>query len=196
MSPNMGGVPSLAHDSRVRPHSTISIELMHTIRLIVILALLALQTRVALRTDTDSLSRLDERDFRSNTECRPNDLCISCQLPALPLTCIQLKTNGWKKEHTMPNTQREMLFPPPSRNSMQITRTDPTSLDLDIDIVVPKRLGLKLIQLKLSPVLRILDLEALESIWVHHFAFCSFSITTSILQINKCLRNGSILREK
>lgn len=78
----------------------------------------------------------------------------------------------------MPNTQREMLLPPPSRNSMQITRANPTSLDLDIDIVVTERLGLELVQLELSPAFRVLDLEALECIWVNHFVFV-FSITTN-----------------
>jgi hypothetical protein len=78
MSPNVGRISSLAHDSRIGPHGTVSIELMHTVRLIVILALLALQTRVTLRANTDSLSRLDECDFRSNTERCSNNFCFSC----------------------------------------------------------------------------------------------------------------------
>jgi len=61
-----------------------------------------------------------------------------------------------------------MLLAPPSRNRMQITRANTTSLDLDIDIVVTERLWLELIELELSPVLRILDLKALESIWINH----------------------------
>ena len=68
----------------------------------------------------------------------------------------------------MPNTQREMLFSPAARNGMQITRTNTASLDLDIDIVVAKRLGRELIQLEISPVLRILDLKAFERIWINH----------------------------
>jgi hypothetical protein len=80
----------------------------------------------------------------------------------------------------MSNTEREMLLPPPSRHSMQITRANPTSLDLDIDVVVTERLGLELVQLELGPVLRILDLEALKSIWVNHFAFSS----AQLLQIS------------
>jgi hypothetical protein len=177
MSPNVGRISSLAHDSRIRPHGTVSIELVHTIRLIVILALLALQTRVALRANTDSLSRLDECDFRSNAECCSNDLCFSYQLPTLALPFLpSIENEAPERRRTMPNTQREMLLPPPSRNSMQITRANPTSLDLDIDVVVTERLGLELVQLELSPVLRILDLEALERIWVNHFAFSSFQL--------------------
>jgi hypothetical protein len=86
MSPNVRGISSLAHNSRIGPDGTISIELMHTVRLVVILALLALQTGVALRANTNSLSRFDECDFRTYTERRANDLCFSCQLPTLPLT--------------------------------------------------------------------------------------------------------------
>jgi hypothetical protein len=52
---------------------------------------------------------------------------------------------------------------------MQITRTNTASLDLNIDIVVTKRLRLELVQLEIGPMLRILDLEALERIWVNHF---------------------------
>jgi len=84
----------------------------------------------------------------------------------------------------MPNTQWKMLLPPPSRNSVQITRTNPTSLDLDIDIVVTERLGLELVQLELSPVFRVLDLEALERIWVNHFVLSS-QLPQSTLQSNK-----------
>lgn len=76
MSPDVRRISSLAHDSRVRPHCTVSIELMHTVGFIVVLALLALQTRVALRANSDSLPRLDERDFGSNTECCTNNLYI------------------------------------------------------------------------------------------------------------------------
>jgi hypothetical protein len=53
---------------------------------------------------------------------------------------------------------------------MQITRTNPTSLNLNINIIITKRLGLELIELEIGPVLRILDLEASERIWVNHFA--------------------------
>jgi hypothetical protein len=77
MSPNMCRISSLAHNSGIRPHGTISIELMHTVRLVILFALLALQTRVALRANSDSLSRFYERNFGAYTECRANNFCFS-----------------------------------------------------------------------------------------------------------------------
>jgi hypothetical protein len=68
----------------------------------------------------------------------------------------------------MSDAKREMLFSPPSTNSMQITCANTTGLDLNIDIKVTKWLGGKLIQMELRPFLRVLNLEAFERIWVHH----------------------------
>lgn len=76
MSPNMRGIATLTHNSRVGPHGTISVELMHAIRLVIRLTLSALQTRVALCPDTDPLTRLNESDFRSNTKCSADDFCF------------------------------------------------------------------------------------------------------------------------
>ena len=69
----------------------------------------------------------------------------------------------------MPNTQWEVLLAPAARDRVQITGTNTTRLDLDIDIVVTERLGLQLVQLEIRPMLRILDLEASERIWINHF---------------------------
>ena len=145
---------------------------MHAVRLIVVLALLALQTRVALRANANSFSGLDERDFRSNTECCANDFCFLCQLPTSSHSHshshLGNKRGTLDGKHTMSYTEREMLLAPSSRHGMQVARTNTTSLDLDIDIVVAERLGLELIELELSPMLGILDLEALERIWINH----------------------------
>jgi len=183
----------LAHNSRVGPHSTIGIELVHTVRFIVIFALLALQTRVALRANADSLSGLDECDFWSNTERRANNFCFSCQLPTSS-NSYSTKMRTLDGKHTMPYTERKMLLPPPSRYGMQVARTNTASLDLDIDIVVAEGLWLELIELEISPMLRILDLEALEGVWINHL---EQSITTSILQLlASSLRERASLREK
>ncbi len=61
-----------------------------------------------------------------------------------------------------------MLLPPSPSNGMQIAGANSTRLDLDIDIVVLKRLRLEVIELELAPVLRVLDLEALEGVGVNH----------------------------
>jgi hypothetical protein len=50
---------------------------MHTVRLVILLALLALQTGVALRANTDSLARFNERDFGAHAECCSNNFCFS-----------------------------------------------------------------------------------------------------------------------
>jgi len=72
----------------------------------------------------------------------------------------------------MPNAKREMLLPPPATYSMQIAGTDTTRLDLNIDIVVAKRLGRELVQVEFRPLGGVFDLKAAEGIWVDHFDFC------------------------
>jgi len=67
------------------------------------------------------------------------------------------------------NTQWEMLLSPSTADSVQITGANTTSLDLNINIEIAKWLWSQLIQLEIGPVLRILNLEALESVWVNHF---------------------------
>lgn len=105
----------------------------------------------------------------------------------------------------MPNTKRKMLLPPPPRNSMQITRTNPTSQDLDINIIIPKRFRHDLIQLEISPVLWILDLEAVESFWVDHLAllnrvfqvrFCLTDTINSILKLTNLQKNLKVKEKK
>lgn len=75
MSPHMRRIPSLRNNPRIRPHGPIRIQLMPTIRLVIILALATLQTRVRLRSHADSLARLDERDFGPDAESRADDFC-------------------------------------------------------------------------------------------------------------------------
>lgn len=66
-------VSSLGHNSGLWPHGTISIELMAAVRLVIILALAALETRVRLRSNSYALSRLDECHLGSNAEsCADN----------------------------------------------------------------------------------------------------------------------------
>jgi hypothetical protein len=108
------------------------------------------------------------------------------------LNSIEMK--ALEREYTMPNTQGEVLLAPSTRNSMQITRTNTTSLDLDIDIVVTKRLRLELVQLEISPVLRVLDLEALERIWVNHLEMSQ--LTQEAFQSDNCLREKSIEKKR
>jgi hypothetical protein len=68
----------------------------------------------------------------------------------------------------MPYTKREMLLSPPSGDGMQITGTNTTSQNLNVNIIVAEWLGRELIEVELCPFLRVLDLEALERVWVNH----------------------------
>jgi len=70
----------------------------------------------------------------------------------------------------MTNTKRKFLLPPPSTNGMQITTTNTTSLDLNIDIIITKRLGLHLIEVEFGTFCWILNLETLPGIGVDHFS--------------------------
>ena len=63
MRANMARIPALSHDFRLGPDGTISINLMPAIRLIVLLALRAVETGVDLCSDSDSFSDFDERYF-------------------------------------------------------------------------------------------------------------------------------------
>jgi hypothetical protein len=71
----------------------------------------------------------------------------------------------------MPYTKREMLLSPPSGDGMQITGTNTTSQNLNVNIIVAKWLGRELIEVELRPFLRVLDLEALECVWINHGVF-------------------------
>lgn len=66
MSSHMTRITTLRNDSRIRPHSTISIQLMPAVSLIILLTLSALKTAVTLRANTDSLARLNKGDLGTN----------------------------------------------------------------------------------------------------------------------------------
>lgn len=69
-------VTSLRHDSRLRPDSTVGIQLLTAVRLVIRLALLAIQARVALSSYTDSLSDLDQSDLGTDSQRCAYDLCF------------------------------------------------------------------------------------------------------------------------
>jgi len=74
----------------------------------------------------------------------------------------------------MADAQWEMLLSPPSTYCVEIASANTASLDLNINIIIAKRFWLKLIEVELSPVLWVLNLKALESIWINHCAGLSF----------------------
>jgi hypothetical protein len=66
-------VSALRHDARVGPHGTVGIQLMATIRLVVVLALAAHEARVGLGSYSYALAGLDERDFGPDAESCADD---------------------------------------------------------------------------------------------------------------------------
>jgi hypothetical protein len=115
MRSHVAGIASLSDNSSFRPDGAISIHLMHTVGLIVILALLALQARVQLGAHTYALPGLDQRHLGPDTKSLPNDLVA--------------------------NSQREVLLAPAATDSVHIRTTNTASLDLDLDIKVLEGLG-------------------------------------------------------
>ena len=64
--------------------------------------------------------------------------------------------------HTVSNSKRELLLAPTATDCVDIATADTAALDLDIDVVVTKRLGLELVLVELGPGLGAVDLEAGE----------------------------------
>jgi hypothetical protein len=65
----------LRDDARVRPEGAVRVELLEAVGLVVVLALAALEARVALSADADSLTLLDQGDLRSYANGLAHDLC-------------------------------------------------------------------------------------------------------------------------
>lgn len=68
----------------------------------------------------------------------------------------------------MANAKREVLVSPSTTNGMQITCANTTGHDLDVNIVITKRLRLVLVLVEFGPGLGTKDLETSEGLWVRH----------------------------
>lgn len=114
MRTNMARIPSLAYDPSIRPNSAIGINLVPAISLIVLLTLLTVKTRVYLRPNSHSFPNFDERYFGTNFESFADDLVAYAK--------------------------REVLGSPAAGDGVDITTANTAGVDLDVDIVVAKRL--------------------------------------------------------
>lgn len=74
----MRRVAALGDDAGVGPGGAIGIDLLGAVRLIVILALAAVQARPGLGADADALPGLDERDLGADAEGLADDLVANC----------------------------------------------------------------------------------------------------------------------
>jgi hypothetical protein len=88
---------------------------MHTVGLIVVLALLALQAGVQLGTQAYALPGLDQRHLGADTHGFANDLVA--------------------------NGQREVLVSPAAADGVYIGTADAAGLDLDLDVEIFEGLG-------------------------------------------------------
>lgn len=68
----------------------------------------------------------------------------------------------------MAYSQREVLITPSAADSVDITTANTATLDLDLYIIITKRLHVKLLLVKLGPGLGRLDLETSVFVVVGH----------------------------
>ena len=79
---------------------------------------------------------------------------------------------------TVADSKGEFLFTPAAVDGVDIAAADTAGLDLDVDVVVAKRLGLELVLVKFGPGLGSVDLEAGKLFGVRH---CSVERDVSLL---------------
>ena len=68
----------------------------------------------------------------------------------------------------MAHSEWERLFAPAAVDRVHVTGAHAAALNLDIDVEVAKRTHRELAQLKMSPSLGRVHLEALELLWYRH----------------------------
>jgi hypothetical protein len=114
----MARVPALRYNPGAGPYSAVRIDLMAAIRLVVIIALIAVETRVDLSAHTDSRTSFDERYFGTDSDSSPDDFVAAAQRP--------------------------VLGSPFTGEGVDIRATDAACLDLNVDVKVFKWLGFEL----------------------------------------------------
>ena len=68
----------------------------------------------------------------------------------------------------MSDGQRVLLLAPAAIERVDVAAADTAALDLDVDIIVAKRLGLELVLVEFEPGVGPVDLEASELVGVRH----------------------------
>jgi len=69
----------------------------------------------------------------------------------------------------MTNAEGEVLPSPATADCMNIACANSTRFNLDINVIITKRLWLELVFVEFGPCLRPIDLEARECIWINHY---------------------------
>lgn len=160
MSPNMTGIPSLWHDSSIRPNRTICINLMTAVCLVIIFALLALETGIHLRTNSNPWANFDQRYLWPNTNSGADNF--------------------------MPAAERPVLGAPSTTQCMDIWAANAACLDFHVNIKILKWFRFEL-NTELDwishrcpgtyfsldefrwPWIGPVNLEPGERFWIHHF---------------------------
>lgn len=83
MSSHVRRVTSLGDDARLGPDGAKRVHLLGAVRLVVVLALAALEARPRLGADADALAGLDEGDLGADAEGLADDLCCTLVSSAL-----------------------------------------------------------------------------------------------------------------
>lgn len=130
----MRRIASLGCVAGVEVWGAVGIDLVLAVRLVLVLALAALQARVYLRTNTNSLANLGQRHLGADADDLANDF--------------------------VSHRQRVGAVAPIAADGVAITGTDTAALCLDIDIIVAKGSGLPRALLKLEPLASAGGLEA------------------------------------
>lgn len=108
------------------------------------LALRALEARPNLGADADAVALLDPGpDGLANLDSLTN--------------------------HLVADTQGALIVAPAACDGVDVRAAHAAGLDLDVDVLVPERLGRQLLLFKLVPSFGPCDAEALECVWISHF---------------------------
>lgn len=124
---------------------------MLTIRLVVVLALSAIQARIHLGTATNTLPNLGQGDLGSNAQDFANNF--------------------------VPDGQRVRAASPIATYGVHVTGTDTTAFDLDVDVVVAKGTRGPGVFLKFEPFFGGWGLKATELVRIGH---CSFATNMKV----------------
>lgn len=136
MNARVGRVATLGDVVGPRIRGPVRVDLLEAVRLVVVLAVPALEAGVDLRPDADPLSHLDEGDLGAHPEHFADDLVA----------------DGKRVGHRSPVPAERV----------HIAGANTAALDLDVDIVVAKRSGLPTALLQILPFLSTRGLEAAE----------------------------------
>lgn len=85
-------------------------------------------------------------------------------------------------DHLVTDTERTLEVTPAAGDGVNVGPAHAAALNLDVDVVIAKRLGLELVTVELVPGLGRVNDEALESLWVAHFE-CWLVVVVVVIRV-------------